>query len=76
MKVVEAIVKILEGIAYSVAIFTAIVAVLAFSKLIMDNWADMTIKIVNDFGHAIEVRCPEAIDYPVWRKMEVGLNCH
>ena len=34
------------------------------------------IKIVNDFGYPIKVRCPEAINYPVWRKMGVSLNCH
>ena len=76
MEVVEKIIKVLEGIAHLVMILAAIPGVWTLYKLAEKNRADMTIKIVNDFGYKIEVRCPEAINYPIWRTMGVSLNCH
>ena len=76
MKVVERIVKVLEGIVHLTIIVAVFPAVWTLYNLAEKNLAGMTIKIVNDFGYPIEVRCPEAINYPVWRTMGVSLNRH
>ena len=76
MKVVEKIVRVIDVIVHLTMIVAVIPGVWTLYKLAEKNRADMTIKIVNDFGYPIEVRCPEAINYPVWRKMGVSLNCH
>lgn len=71
-------IKILQCTVHLVVIVGAITGIWIFCSNIRNNLADITFKVINEFGYTIQLHCPRTISHLDWQQqsIRVRLNFH